>query len=154
MRGLLTPSMATALTQRKGLQGVALQGETAEELAAYLTSFALKHSFQVAGRAFEAAVSATLVGHEDWVHAVAWAPAAARSARGGAGGPRALLSVAMDRTAMLWALDAGGSIWMCEEAVGDAGARAAAAAAAAPPRHSALRVCPAWVSRGDRRSRQ
>jgi elongator complex protein 2 len=97
-------------------------------MTAYLTSFALKHTFQLAGRAFEAAITTTLVGHEDWVHAVAWAPPAAvdstgRSGGGGSDGgrPPKLLSAGMDRSMMLWALDAGGSIWMCEEAVGDAG---------------------------------
>ena len=95
--------------------------------AAFLTSFAHKHSFRAGGGAWVASSHSTLLGHEDWVHSVAWAPQppAARGGsevgHSGAALPR-LLSASMDRTMMVWERDAAGEIWMCVKAVGDAGA--------------------------------
>ena len=50
-----------------------------------------------------------LIGHEDWVHSVAWQPPPAAEA--GAGAPRrpCLLSASMDRTMALWRPEAGGA---------------------------------------------
>ena len=59
----------------------------------------------------------TLLGHEDWVHSVAWEPQISDSCVM----PR-LLSAAMDRTLMLWQFDPGSELWMCVSSMGDAGA--------------------------------
>lgn len=88
---------------------------------AFLTSFAHKLSFKAADMVLEASISAVLVGHEDWVHSVAWQPAAAR--RAGHRPPR-LLTASMDRSMMLWDIDPATGLWMCTESVGDAGADA------------------------------
>ena len=64
-----------------------------------------------------ATLESVLVGHEDWVHAVAWKPlsqpaSAAEQACAGSGGSSGsaagrpcLLSASMDRTMMLWRPD-------------------------------------------------
>ena len=54
-------------------------------------------------------MEAVLIGHEDWVHSVAWQPRPAAEA--GANAPRrpCLLSASMDRTMALWRPEAGGA---------------------------------------------
>lgn len=112
----------------------------------FLTSFAQKHTFQAAGVQLHASIHGVLLGHEDWVHSVCWVhrstqhagsdhdPASASAAGGGPaeGGAAVgglpgveeltLVTASMDRTVMLWAADRGSGLWMCEEALGDAGA--------------------------------
>lgn len=54
---------------------------------------------------YTAALEALLVGHEDWVHSVAWQPPGV-SRDGAAKQPLCVLSASMDRTMMLWRPDA------------------------------------------------
>lgn len=81
-------------------------------LAASLTRYAPKPLIRAGGRAFAATLEAVLIGHEDWVHSVAWHPSVAAGGSpgggpdGGARPPPCLLSASMDRTMMLWRPDA------------------------------------------------
>ena len=47
------------------------------------------------------------VGHEDWVHSVAWQPPLTRSDGSAVEQPLCVLSASMDRTMMLWRPDPG-----------------------------------------------
>lgn len=112
--------------------------------------YAPKPRFQAGDAQHTALLESVLIGHEDWVHSVAWQPLAASAS---AQRP-CLLSASMDRTMMLWRPDtatgscmlplnmsfanAGWSfcsgmpikllslsfagLWMSEDSVGDAGA--------------------------------
>lgn len=92
-----------------------------EPVLAHLTAFARRQTFRAAGAVWEARCHSTLLGHEDWVHSVAWAPHALRP-----GAERRLLSASMDRTMMVWAHDGDSGVWMCVQSMGDAGAPGAA----------------------------
>ena len=87
-------------------------------LVAELTSLARRQTFHAAGTAWQVRAHSTLIGHEDWVHSVAWAP---QPLQGGA--ERRLLSAGMDRTVMVWEHDSDSGVWMCVQSMGDAGAR-------------------------------
>eukprot|EP00892_Ulva_mutabilis_P001225 jgi/Ulvmu1/11102/UM070_0018.1 len=113
-----------------------------EASAAFLTSFAQKHTFQAGSLRLQASIHGVLVGHEDWVHSVCWVrrstqhgnaaaetPAIANADVGASAaqdavavGDLTLVTASMDRTVMLWAADRGSGLWMCEESIGDAGA--------------------------------
>jgi elongator complex protein 2 len=57
-------------------------------------------------------LESVLIGHEDWVHSVAWQPLVA--AASGRPQPRpCLLSASMDRTMMLWRPDAATGLLVC-----------------------------------------
>ena len=62
--------------------------------------YAPKAGFSAGEVAFTAVLEAVLIGHEDWVHSVAWQPQAACEER------PCLLSASMDRTMALWRPDA------------------------------------------------
>lgn len=88
------------------------------------------------GITYSASLEALLIGHEDWLHSVAWwaprgsgdsaAPAAAGAVEAAAALPLreqlVLLSASQDRTMVLWRHDAGSGLWMNEVCVGDAAA--------------------------------
>ncbi|KAL4430983.1 hypothetical protein ABPG75_006239 [Micractinium tetrahymenae] len=125
-------------------KAAAANGHSTEALSgtALLTRFAPKPLIRTAQNEYSATLEALLIGHEDWVHSVAWHPRVPRSSSGsdgncstaGAGGssasaqsggtsqPACLLSASMDRTMMIWRPDPATGLWMCEESVGDAGA--------------------------------
>jgi WD40 repeat protein len=92
------------------------QGDSNEQQLASLMSFARQQTFVVAGTTYVARGHSTLLGHEDWVHSVAWAP---HSGCGGQGFQ--LLSASMDRTMMIWEHDGDSGLWMCVQSMGDAG---------------------------------
>lgn len=79
------------------------EGAVQEQLMRY----APRPKFRLQGGAFSATLHALLVGHEDWVHSVAWRPAGSGSRDGGTGGKDelCLLSASMDRTMMIWVPD-------------------------------------------------
>ena len=128
-----------------------MQEDAHEASVSFLTSFAQKHAFRAASVQLQASIHGVLLGHEDWVHSVCWVHRSAQHADGaGAGDLPAvneltLVTASMDRTVMLWAADPASGLWMCEEAIGDAGAslcfrlHAARAAGAA-----SLGACPEW----------
>ena len=58
-----------------------------------------KPGFQIEGQRYICVVEAMLVGHEDWVHTVAWQPNLEKKDR------PTLLSASMDRTMALWRQD-------------------------------------------------
>ncbi|KAL4426818.1 hypothetical protein ABPG77_006604 [Micractinium sp. CCAP 211/92] len=99
--------------------------------AALLTRYAPKPLVRTDVHEYSATLEALLIGHEDWVHAVAWHPRVPCSGggeggggggRGGTSQPACLLSASMDRTMMIWRPDPATGLWMGEESVGDAGA--------------------------------
>ena len=68
--------------------------------------YAPKPRIQAGRSRLTAMLESVLIGHEDWVHSVAWQPLAAAAS----GRPQqrpCLLSASMDRTMMLWRPDAG-----------------------------------------------
>lgn len=75
--------------------------------AALLTRYAPKPLLRTDRHEYSATLEALLVGHEDWVHAVAWHPRVPCSGAGGGGTsqPACLLSASMDRTMMVWRPD-------------------------------------------------
>jgi elongator complex protein 2 len=99
------------LTCGNGLQA----GSGAAQLAE-LTALARRQTFVAAGATWVARSHSTLLGHEDWVHSVAWEPRGVAS-----GGTPRLLSASMDRTMMVWQYDKGSGVWMCVSSMGDAG---------------------------------
>lgn len=86
-----------------------------------ISRYAPKPRFQAGDSWHTAVLQSVLIGHEDWVHSVAWQPSAA-AAPGQPLQQPCLLSASMDRTMMLWRPDAATGLWMSEESVGDAGA--------------------------------
>jgi WD40 repeat protein len=77
--------------------------------------YAPKPRIQAGNSRLTAMLESVLIGHEDWVHSVAWQPVTA------SGRPQhrpCLLSASMDRTMMLWRPDAAtGSpvyVWLTE----------------------------------------
>ncbi|KAK9841002.1 hypothetical protein WJX81_004992 [Elliptochloris bilobata] len=94
------------------------------DLTRMIARYAPKLSFAAGGRTLEASLEALLLGHEDWVHSVAWQLHPTPDPRSGPAAEQpqrpCLLSASMDRTMALWRPEAGG-VWMCEESVGDAG---------------------------------
>lgn len=105
-----------------------MQEDAHEASVSFLTSFAQRHAFRAASVQLQASIHGVLLGHEDWVHSVCWVHRSIQHADGaGAGDLPAvneltLVTASMDRTVMLWAADPASGLWMCEEAVGDAGA--------------------------------
>lgn len=79
--------------------------------AALLTRYAPKPLVRTDLHEYSATLEALLIGHEDWVHAVAWHPRVPCSSGGEGGGgggtsqPACLLSASMDRTMMIWRPD-------------------------------------------------
>ena len=69
--------------------------------------YAPKPGFSAGGKAFAAVLEALLIGHEDWVHSVAWQPGTAPSQQPGTALSQrpCLLSASMDRTMALWRPD-------------------------------------------------
>lgn len=53
------------------------------------------------GRSFGVSLEALLIGHEDWVHSIAWQPLGKDEQ-----GRPSLLSASMDRTMAIWRPDA------------------------------------------------
>ncbi len=110
-------------------------------LAASITRFAPRPHFNTPKHTYWASLEALLIGHEDWIHSVAWRPvpdtnsstsqqpAAAAAAAAGPflanALPReqlCLLSASQDRTMIMWHCDLGSGLWLNEASVGDAGA--------------------------------
>lgn len=76
------------------------------DLAQQIARYAPKPRIATPAHSYSATLEALLIGHEDWVHSVAWHPPV--PAAGGAGGwaqPPCLLSASMDRSMMLWRPD-------------------------------------------------
>lgn len=113
-----------------------------ETAVSFLTAYAPQHTLKAAGSSLVASIHGVLLGHEDWVHSVAWIPryepstAAPTASKGSSNGVRnmpmnqrtacqqqrlQLLTASMDRTIMIWGADKASGLWMCEESVGDAG---------------------------------
>jgi len=96
--------------------GLAPASPAADRAAGGLDDLAPRPAVTLGGTECYVVLDSVLLGHEDWVHSVAWEP------RGGAdGGAPALLSASMDRTMVRWERDADSGIWMAAESVGDAG---------------------------------
>ncbi|GAB4817645.1 hypothetical protein N2152v2_004691 [Parachlorella kessleri] len=102
---------------------------TAAELIA---RYAPKPHITTPSHTYSATLEALLVGHEDWVHSVAWHPPVLAQAWENSGElagqqgqrwvqPPCLLSASMDRTMMVWKPDQATGLWMSVETVGDAG---------------------------------
>jgi elongator complex protein 2 len=51
-----------------------VQMKSKEQVVTFLTSYAPQHTFSAAGKRFVASIHGVLLGHEDWVHSVAWIP--------------------------------------------------------------------------------
>ena len=68
--------------------------------------YAPKPGFQAGGTSFSVVVEAMLIGHEDWVHSVAWQPSRDNRSTDAAENQRpCLLSASMDRTMAIWRPD-------------------------------------------------
>ena len=81
-------------------------------LAASLMRFAPRPRFTISssGVTYQASLEALLIGHEDWVHSVAWKPRSSGGENGLREGEEeedvpCLLSASMDRTMALWVPD-------------------------------------------------
>ncbi|KAG2482428.1 hypothetical protein HYH03_018632 [Edaphochlamys debaryana] len=110
----------------------------ADALVAAIQRYAPKPHVDTASHRYVATPEALLIGHEDWVHSLAWAPPppAPACAEGGGGGEAgdpgragvhtrasaALLTASMDRTMVVWRYEASSGLWMNEASLGDAGA--------------------------------
>jgi len=91
--------------------------------ASLLTRYAPKPLISTQQHEYSATLESLLIGHEDWVHSVAWhprvpAPEGSGSAGAGIGSthqPPCLLSASMDRTMMIWRPDhaTGGQVVDC-----------------------------------------
>ena len=79
-------------------------------LAASLLRYAPKPRIWTDRHSYAAIQEALLVGHEDWVHSVAWQPPVTQP-DGTRSQPACLLSASMDRTMMLWCRDAATGWW-------------------------------------------
>ncbi|KAK9839355.1 hypothetical protein WJX84_011776, partial [Apatococcus fuscideae] len=103
-----------------GSKGVTNAGEPA---LAFLTRYAPRPELKLGEGTWSAALEALLVGHEDWVHGLAWQPPPSQKAsHTSRPDPKpTLLSASMDRTMMLWRPDIATGLWLAEESVGDAG---------------------------------
>lgn len=51
-----------------------LQTKSKEQVVSFLTAYAPQHTFAAAGKKLLASIHGVLLGHEDWVHSVAWIP--------------------------------------------------------------------------------
>lgn len=51
-----------------------VQAKSKEQVVSFLTSYAPHHTFAAAGKKLIASIHGVLLGHEDWVHSVAWIP--------------------------------------------------------------------------------
>jgi len=118
----IAPADAPADAAGAHAAGPAAAADPAAAAAAAITRYAPRPAFRAGGAAYAASLEALLVGHEDWVHSVAWAPRGSGGGAAAAGRAGAtLLSAAMDRTMVLWTHGAGG-LWANSASVGDAGA--------------------------------
>jgi elongator complex protein 2 len=99
-----------AITPEEKLSNTTTNTTTAT-LAASLMKFAPRPRFSSPSRSsaggggtvsYQATLEALLIGHEDWVHSVAWKP---RNDRDGEEEIPCLLSASMDRTMALWVPD-------------------------------------------------
>ncbi|KAG2449340.1 hypothetical protein HYH02_005495 [Chlamydomonas schloesseri] len=111
-------------------------GGVEDPLAVLIQRYAPKPHVDTDTHRYVATSEALLIGHEDWVHGLQWAPAPwapAATAGGGSGGRRsrvrshsrataALLTASMDRTMIIWRYEPSSGLWMNEVALGDAGA--------------------------------
>ena len=93
--------------QAAGQPGDSANGAAAAaSLAASLTRYAPRPLIRAGQHTYAATLEAVLIGHEDWVHSVAWHPRVpAPDGSGGSSQPPCLLSASMDRTMMLWRPD-------------------------------------------------
>lgn len=82
------------------LEGSSRKGD----MASLLTRYAPRPHFTANGIRYCVNSEAMLIGHEDWVHSVAWKPKAV-DIEGDQFAPQ-LLTASMDRTMMLWVRDA------------------------------------------------
>ncbi len=80
-------------------------GAVAASLAASLTRYAPRPLIRAGQHTYAATLEAVLIGHEDWVHSVAWHPRVQQPDGSGSSQPPCLLSASMDRTMMLWRPD-------------------------------------------------
>ena len=71
--------------------------------------YAPKPCIQAGSCRHTAMLESVLIGHEDWVHSVAWQPVASEAPQQ----RPCLLSASMDRTMMLWRPDAATGLLVC-----------------------------------------
>lgn len=69
--------------------------------------YAPRQQFSMGAATVAVTLEALLMGHEDFVHSVAWQPSAADASSGSRQRGPCLLSASMDRTMMLWRPDEG-----------------------------------------------
>jgi elongator complex protein 2 len=71
---------------------------------------------------FTVLLESVILGHEEWVNSVCWAPAQPHPQdKSKKTQPMRLLSASMDRTAAIWAVDEQSGIWIDETRVGEVG---------------------------------
>ncbi|KXZ43915.1 hypothetical protein GPECTOR_77g12 [Gonium pectorale] len=132
------PAAAAAAAPAAGAPPAGVDHE--DPLARLIRRYAPKPHVDSHRTRYVATSEALLIGHEDWVHGLQWAPppppAAAAEGDGAAsgGGPAAaarglhtrtsaaLLTASMDRTMVIWHYEPSSGLWMNEASLGDAGA--------------------------------
>jgi elongator complex protein 2 len=104
-----------------------------QDLTALITRWAPRPHLATPHHTYYCSCEALLIGHEDWVHSVAWRPLVTGSSPGGvtAGDSSGvypsraqlcLLSASQDRSMILWVNDAAEGLWLNATSLGDAGA--------------------------------